>query len=130
MMRGGAIQLLLLRILVVAVSFVLMMNVTFRCKKMEIVDIVVADDVFYEMMELVNLCYTHWHSYSYCDDCCCCIDHAVAVGVHNIDHAVAAVDVLLQKILLLHLAARHHQMDLSYYMCVFFMMSKKIDTDI
>ena len=99
----------------------MMMNVTFRCKKMEIADIVddvvVADDVFYEMVELVNLCYTHWHSYSYCCDDCCCIDHAVAVGVHNIDHAVAVVDVdALQKILLLHLAARHHQMDLLSFM--------------
>ena len=52
MMRGGAIQLLLPRILVVAVLLfaLMMMNVTFRCKKMEIADIVdvvvVADDVF------------------------------------------------------------------------------------
>ena len=65
MMWGGAIsKLLLLRILVVAVLFVIMLiGVTLRCKKMEIVDIAVA--VFYEMMELVNQCYTRWHSYSY-----------------------------------------------------------------
>ena len=123
-MRGGAIQLLLLKN--IGGGCVVCNSVDWCdlfCKKMEIVD---------EMLELVNLCYcTHWHSTHIvnCDDCCCCIYHAVAVDVHNIELfavAVVADDALLKILLLLHLAARHHQMDfLSYYnyvMCVYFFM--------